>query len=235
VEFYCAPDDEAVLKPLIRDYLRLGDDLEAIYQTINLDQRIDSAIGRYRGLRLVRQDPWECLVSFICSSTSNIPRISANIADISAHFGRPVALDGDVRGTFPTPEALAAAGEQSLRDLGLGFRAKYVAAVSEIVASGKIDLFSLREAAYEDALEALTALPGVGDKVANCVLLFSLDKLEAFPVDVWLHRALQEWYLGGDGKLSRTKMRLWAQDYFKPYAGYASQYLFHNRRLMGRR
>ena len=242
VEFYCAPDDEALLKPLLWDYLRLGDDLESIYQTINLDERIDSAIGRYRGLRLVRQDPWECLVSFICSLTNNVLRISANVEAISADLGNKVAMGHHVRNTFPTPSALAAAGEQRLRDLGLGFRAKYISAVAEIVAAGKLDLFALREASYEDALEVLTALPGVADKVANCVLLFSLDKLEAFPVDRWICRALLDWYAGSsktNHKLSDAKMkifmRLWAQDYFKPYAGYANQYLFHNRRLMGRR
>ena len=235
VEFCCSPDDETALAPLVRDYLRLDDDLDDIYRAINLDDHIGDAISRYTGMRLVRQDPWECLVSFICSSTSNIARISTNVEDLSTHFGSPVALGDHVRGTFPAAEALASAGEMALRGLGLGFRAKYVAAVAEIAAAGRLDLFSLREADYEDALEILTALPGVGDKVANCVLLFSLDKLEAFPVDVWIHRALHDWYLDGDGKLSRTQMRLWAQDYFSPYAGYASQYLFHNRRLMGRR
>ena len=98
-----------------------------------------------------------------------------------------------------------------------------------------MDLFALREASYDDALDALALLPGVGDKVANCVLLFSLDRLEAFPVDVWIQRAVHEWYLVGAGKKRSSKdMRLWAQDYFGPYAGYANQYLFHRRRLQGK-
>ena len=234
VEFTSSPDDEPSLAPLVRDYLRLDDDLDDVYRTINVDQRMDNAIGSYHGLRLVRQDPWECLVSFICSSTSNIPRISGNVEDMSTHFGQPVALGNQVRGAFPGPEALASAGEGALRKLGLGFRAKYVAAVAQQAAEGRLDVFALREVSYGEALEALTALPGVGDKVANCVLLFSLDKLEAFPVDVWIHRVLQEWYLDRSRKLSRSEMRLWAQDYFKPYAGYANQYLFHNRRLLGK-
>ena len=236
VEFLCAPDDESTIEPLVRDYLRLEDDLEAIYRAIDLDERMSDAIARFRGMRLLRQDPWECLVSFICSSNSNIPRIATNTEDMALSFGQRVRLGDQVRNTFPTAEALADAGEKPLRELGLGFRAKYVAPVARTVADGDLDLFALREAPYQEALEALTELPGVGDKVANCVLLFSLDKLEAFPVDVWVHRVLQEWYLapaGGDGAgaIPRAKMRPWAQQHFGPYAGYANQYLFHHRRL----
>ena len=240
IEFFCAPDDESTLEPLLRDYLRFGDDLEAIYQSISFDEHVNAAILRFRGMRLVRQDPWECLVSFVCSSNSNIRRISRNVEDMSEHFGRQVRLGDHARSTFPTPAELAEAGEQRLRRLGLGFRAKYVARVATTIANGDVDLFALREAPYQDALDALTALPGVGDKVANCVLLFSLDKLEAFPVDVWVHRVLQEWYLKDmtvdcGKKLSKKDMRPWAQERFGPYAGYANQYLFHDRRLRGRR
>ena len=138
-------------------------------------------------MRLLRQDPWECLVAFICSANNNIPaHQSANVESMCESFGRPLALDGRVRNTFPSAEALSEAGEQPLRELRLGFRAKYVAAAAETVAAGRIDLFALREASYEETLAELTTLPGVGDKVANCVMLFSLDKLEAFPVDVWI-------------------------------------------------
>ena len=234
VEFTSHPDDESALEPLVRSYLRLDDDLEAVYCAIDVDERIGSAIRSYHGMRLARQDPWECLISFICSSTSNIPRISGNVEDMSTHFGHRLVFGDIDRGTFPGPEALSAAGEDALRRLGLGFRAKYVAAVAETVAAGGLDLFALREAPYDEALEALTGLPGVGDKVANCVLLFSLDKLDAFPVDVWIHRALADWYLDPDRKLNRVAMRRWAQQHFGPYAGYANQYLFHDRRLMGR-
>ena len=236
IEFSCAPDGEATLLPLLRDYLRLRDDLAAIQESIHRDERVRAGIDRYPGMRLLRQDPWECLVSFICSANNNIPRIKDNVEDMSESFGRPVNLDGQTRHTFPEPSELAAAGETRLRELKLGFRAKYVAAVAETVAAGRIDLFALREASYGEALAELTSLPGVGDKVANCVLLFSLDKLEAFPVDVWIDRALRDWYPEVvEKKLSRKAMRPWAQEYFGPYAGYANQYLFHKRRLEGRR
>ena len=237
VEFSCAPDGEAALAPLLQDYLRLRDDLDAIYGSIQRDERVGAGIDRYPGMRLLRQDPWECLVSFICSANNNIQRISANVEAMCESFGRPLTLGGRVRNTFPSAEALSEAGEQPLRELRLGFRAKYVAAVAETVAAGRTDLFALREASYEEALAELTTLPGVGDKVANCVMLFSLDKLEAFPVDVWIRRALRQWYLSetpGTAKLAEREMRPWAQEYFGPYAGYANQYLFHKSRLEGR-
>ena len=235
IQFFSAPDDERDLEHPLRDYLGLQSDLDVIYASIAMDERVKAAVARYRGMRVLRQDPWECLVSFICSSASNIPRISRNVEDICSSFGRPVRLDDPVRHTFPSPQKLAEAGEQRLRRLGLGYRAGYLAATAKVIADGKLDLMALREDPYEDALAALTELEGVGDKVANCVLLFSLDKLESFPVDVWVHRALQEWYLDGDAKkMSRLHMRLWARDYFGPYAGYANQYLFHDRRMQAK-
>lgn len=237
VEFSCAPDSEAALAPLLQDYLRLHDDLPSIYGSIHRDERVGAGIDRYPGMRLLRQDPWECLVAFICSANNNIQRISANVEAMCESFGSPIALGGRVRNTFPSAEVLSEVGEQPLRELRLGFRAKYVAAAAETVAARGIDLFALREASYEDTLAELTTLPGVGDKVANCVMLFSLDKLEAFPVDVWIRRALRQWYLSespGTARLAEREMRPWAQEYFGPYAGYANQYLFHKSRLEGR-
>ena len=235
LEFTTHPDDESYLEPLLRDYLGLGVDLDRVYASLSSDQRLRRAIAQYSGMRILRQDPWECLVSFICSSASNIPRITRNIESICASFGRRLGTGGHVRHTFPTPPELADAGPRRLRWLGLGYRAEYLAGTARTIAEGRLDLMTLREASYEDALTELTALAGVGDKVANCVLLFSLDKPEAFPVDVWVQRALQEWYLdGSERRLSKLNMRLWARDRFGPHAGYANQYLFHARRLQGR-
>ena len=239
VEFTCAPDDEATIAPLFRDYLRLDDDLEAICDRIRVDDRIAEALLRYPGLRVLRQEPWECLVSFICSANNNVPRISVNVEDIAEHFGRPLELGDCRRSAFPTPARLAEVGEDDLRTLGLGFRAKYIAGASRIVAAGDLDLFALREADYDEALAALLELPGVGDKVANCILLMSLDKREAFPVDVWIDRALRDWYpehvTRPDGRpFTRAAMRPWAQSYFGEYAGYANQYLFQGRRLLAK-
>jgi len=239
VEFHCTPTDESAMAPLLRGYLRFDDDLDAIYRSIGVDERVTNAIDCYRGMRIARQEPWECLISFICSANSNIPRIKTNVEDMAGELGCPIALgsDGLGRKTFPTPEELAGAGEDRLRRLGLGFRARYVAATATLIAEGRLDLMALREASYEESLEALVALPGVGDKVANCVMLFSLDKLDAFPVDVWINRALEEWYRVGVGEksLSKRDMRPWAQRHFGSYAGYANQYLFHWRRSLSRK
>lgn len=229
VEFFCAPDDESTMEPLLREYLRLEDDLDAIHRSMAVDQHITAAIARWPGLRLLRQDPWECLISFICSANSNIRRISGNIEDMSTRFGRPLGLGDGGRSSFPTPEELADVGEARLRTLGLGFRAKYVDATARSIAGGDVDLAALRETPYEEAVPALTALPGVGPKVADCVLLFSLDKLEAFPVDVWVRRALRESY-PEVANMPPREIRPWARDRFGPYCGYANQYLFHSRR-----
>ena len=230
VEFTSAPDDQSAIQPLLRDYLGLDVDLDPIYASIATDRRMRAAVARYRGMRILRQEPWECLVSFICSSNSNIPRITKNVKSICASYGRPIGVGDHARSTFPTAEELAEAGEERLRRLGLGYRAGYVAVTALAIAEGKLDLMALREDTYDDALTALMGLDGVGDKVANCVLLFSLDKPEAFPVDTHVEKRLHEWYLG-DVKLSPPKMRRWAQDRFGTYAGYANQYLFHDRRL----
>jgi|TARA_Y100000310_G_scaffold314970_1_gene364975 N-glycosylase/DNA lyase len=235
VEFTTSPDPESDVAPLLRDYLRLDEDLTAIYQALEFDEHVRQGIALYPGLRILRQDPWECLASFICSANNNVRRIARNVDDMSAAFGSPVTGGADERRSFPTPTQLADAGEASLRALGLGFRAKYIAATAERIAGANTDLFALRLAPYQEALDALTELPGVGDKIANCAMLFSLDKPEAFPVDVWIDRALRDWHFTEQQKpIQRNRMRPWAQARFGRYAGYANQYLFHSRRL-GRR
>ena len=223
------PEDAAAA---VRDYLRIDDDMEAVYTRIGTDDRLRRSIAAYRGMRILRQDPWECLVGFICSANSSIPRISDNMNTIAESMGEPLLLDEHRGFTFPSPQRLAEAGEQELRRLRLGFRAKYVARAAELAASGELDVASLRRVSYEDAKDVLTALPGVGEKVADCVLLMSLDKPNAFPVDRWIRRAVEEWYLGG-AKLNYKGVREWSWERWGDMAGYANQYLFQLRRLMG--
>ena len=229
---YAEPD---YLGKLIRSYLRIDDDIEAIYEDVAQDSRVAAMVRKYRGLRLLRIEPWECLISFICSANSNLARIHANMEAISEHFGEPVSLDGEVRHTFPLPERLAEAGETALRAIGLGFRAPYVANAALAVASGDLDLESLRPTPYIEAKERLMELPGIGPKIADCVLLHSLDKLEAFPIDVWVRRAMADWYFSGTKPPADSVMGEWALGHFGRYAGYAQLYLFHGRRLEGRR
>ena len=216
---------------LFKSYFRLDDDIDSIFRDITRDPRVAAMVRRHSGLRLLRLDPWECLVSFICSANSNIPRIHANLESISEKLGSPLSLDGQTRHTFPSPEGLADGGEPLLRSLGLGFRAPYVARAARTVASGELDLEALRYVPYQDAKERLMELPGIGPKIADCVLLHSLDKLEAFPIDVWVRRALADWYFQGRKPPTDRVMWEWAQEYFGPYAGYAELYLFHGRRM----
>ena len=221
-----------VVWPRLADYFRLEDDLPGIRRAVDVDACIRAALDRYPGLRLLRQDPWECLVAFICSATSNILRISAMVEGMAQAYGESVSLGAVTRHTFPGPERLAEAGEERLRALGLGFRARYVASVARMVVGGELDLTELRCLPYEEAHRALLGVPGVGDKVADCVSLLALDKLEAFPIDRWVHRALEEWY-GLPERRPYRELRAWAAEHFGRYAGYAQLYLFHARRLAG--
>ncbi|MCZ6788780.1 MAG: DNA glycosylase [Chloroflexi bacterium] len=232
LSYRCEGGAEEAVRRALHDFLRLEDDLRAIYREVGDDPRVAEAIGRYPGLRLLRQEPWECLVSFVCSSVSNIPRISRTLEAVTRRYGKPMDLAGHTLYAFPAPEELARVGEGELRGLGLGFRARYVDAIAPAQATGIVDLAALRRASYEEAKAQLMSLPGVGEKVADCVLVFSLDKLEGFPVDRWIRRCLKEWYFQG-GTISDAALLSWAQARWGWYAGYVQQYLFHDRRLAG--
>ncbi|MSQ07379.1 MAG: hypothetical protein EXR54_07115 [Dehalococcoidia bacterium] len=231
VEFRCAPCSEAALAPLLRAYFRLDDDLDAIYGEIRQDARVASMVDQYPGLRLLRQEPWECLIAYICSANNNIPRIHQMMEKLAKNYGDPISLDGLVRHAFPSPQRLAQAGEQELRRLGLGFRARYLAPAAQAVAEGALDLAALVHSPYEEAKARLMECPGIGPKIADCVLVFSLEKLEAFPIDVWVRRALGEWYFPGQKTPPDRALSEWAHQHFGRYAGYCNQYLFHGRRL----
>ncbi len=206
-------------------YFRLDDDLPAIQRALAGDPHVAAGIDSFPGLRILRQDPWEILAGFILSSTSNIPRIARTMELLASELGEEARLGGARRHTFPPPEAVAEAGEGRLRELRCGFRAAYLAAAADAVATGRLPLYELRGAPYGEAAAALTALPGVGPKIADCVMLFSLDRAEAFPVDLWVRRAVVDYY-GLDPKISYDGVRAWAWERFGANAGYANQYLF---------
>ena len=224
-----APLPPSQVAAQVLGYLRMDDDLPVIQRRLSADPHVAGAIAAYPGLRLLRQDPWEALAAFILSSTNNMKRIALIIERLAAALGNPVAMEGITRDTFPGPERVAAAGEQALRQLGCGFRAPYLAAAAQTVASGVLPLDRLRGQPYEELLPRLTALHGVGDKIADCAMLFSLDRLDAFPVDRWVQRAVEQWY--GTGPVKRyADARDWARQRFGADAGYANQYLFWRRR-----
>lgn len=223
---------EAAAVAALGAFLRLEDDYAGLCRELAQDRPLGQAIARYPGLRLLRQDPWECLASFICSQVSNIPRISQNLRAIAHAFGQPVTLDGHTLYQFPSAGRLAQAGEGALFQLGLGFRATYLAAAAETVAAGRLDLAALRNAPYQEAKEALLEIKGIGEKVADCALVFSLDKLEAFPLDRWVRRAVAGWY-GQPESARYADVLAWAQARWGQQCGYVQQFLFHYRRLLG--
>ena len=228
VDFDSAPTPPEAAAPVLRSFLRLDDDLEPFYRFAAGDPRLAGAAVEYRGLRLARQDPWECLVTFVISSYSNIKRITKHVEDIATAFGDPIAGEGAY--TFPGPAVLAEVSEQEFRRMGLGWRAKFLTRTARAALDLPHGLLAFRGAPYDETKAALLAFHGVGEKVADCVLAFSLDQPRAFPVDVWVRRAVREWYFGGESITDR-RVREWAADYFGDHAAYAQQYLFHRRRL----
>ena len=231
VEFSSGPSPEKVAANMLREYFRLDDDIDAIYSDINRDDRVAAMVNKYPGLRILRTEPWECLVAFICSANNNIARIHQLMERMSAEFGSPLTLNGQTRYSFPSPADLAEAGEDELRRLGLGFRAPYVDLASRAVLEGNLDMPALIRVPYPEAKAVLMEQKGIGSKIADCIAVFSLDKLEAFPIDVWIRRALAEWYFPGEKTPPDRVLLEWAQDHFGRYGGYAQQYLFHGQRL----
>lgn len=222
-------DKSRTLK-ILGELFRFDDDLNQILAEISFDRHISESVSRHFGLRLIRQDPWECLISYLCSINSNIPRIKGDVERLSSHYGDEIKFDDTVFHTFPTVDALADVDELELRKLKLGFRSKYIAAAARKVRDEKIHLSSFRHLSYEDAFERLLSFYGVGPKVADCVLLFSMDKLEAFPVDRWVKRGVEVLYFKGTN-ISEQRVREWAATHFGRFAGYAQEYLFYGSRL----
>ena len=213
-------------EPILLERLRLDDDLPAILEAAPADPLFDQARETYPGMRLVRDPVFPCLVSFICSAQMRVARIYRMQTDLARTFGEPVAFDGETYYAYPEPERLAAATESELRDLGLGYRAPYVRESAALYADGVVDPATVREMDYEDAREALQAFVGVGQKVADCVLLFSLDHLEAVPLDTWIQRAIGEHYPDCEkGKYADTSRAI--RERFGPCPGYVQTYVFH--------
>ncbi|WP_440005994.1 DNA-3-methyladenine glycosylase family protein [Halomicrococcus sp. SG-WS-1] len=223
VEWEATTDAE----PLLFDLLRLDDDLAAIVDATPDDSLVDAAFDAYSGMRLVRDPFFPCLVSFICSAQMRVKRIYDMQTALAREYGDAVAFDGETYHAFPTPDQLAAATESELRDLGLGYRAPYVRRTAELVASGETTADDARGLPYEDARDALKQFVGVGDKVADCVLLFSLDYLEAVPLDTWIRSAIEEHYPDcARGSYAETSRAI-RERFGGQYAGYAQTYVFH--------
>jgi N-glycosylase/DNA lyase len=215
-------------------YFALDHPLPDIYRTFPSDPTMTTALETCRGLRIIRQPAWECLATFITSSLKQVPHIRQISHAIREAFGSPVRLDGETLHAYPTAEELSRATEEELRACRLGYRAKHLLATARVVASGGIDLAEMETMDDESALARLCELPGVGPKIANCVLLFAFGRLRAFPIDVWIGRVLKENYFKRKRNVTEKRMQLFSNTYFGEFGGYAQQYLFHHARTAGK-
>jgi N-glycosylase/DNA lyase len=210
--------------------LRLDDDLDAIIQSIPADPLLDRAYDAHRGLRLVRDPPFGCLISFICSAQMRVARIHRMQTALAETHGETVRFDGTDYSAFPTPEQLASVSESDLRDLSLGYRAPYVKRTAEMVAEGAAHPTDALGREYESARETLTQFVGVGQKVADCVLLFSLGYLEAVPLDTWIRSAIEEHYPDCECDGYQATSQAIRERFGGAHAGYAQTYVFHHLR-----
>lgn len=213
----------------IKSYFDLSLDLAYIYNTIGKDNHIKDAIRRFKGLRIIKQPLWECLASFIISAYNNIPRIKGIISKICTCWGERIVLDKRVYYSFPDAQVFADSTVKQLTRCGTGFRASYLKKAARAFLEKRLSIESLKKLPYPQAKARLMQLDGVGQKVADCVLLYSVGRLEAFPVDVWIKRVMEKWYFCNKNTSENT-IREFAGEYFGAYAGYAQQYLYHYER-----
>lgn len=244
----CQSSSDLINSAFVAKYFRLGDDLEHILALLSKGEVMTRAIQKFYGMRLVDQYEWECLASFVLATNANIPRIKKMVAAVSEKYGDLLEFDGEKFHAFPGPMALASASLAELHDCGLGYRAPFLRRVAASVTEGKVDFAEVASLPYLDARKELLKelfgekiLLGVGPKVADCVLLYSCGKDEAFPIDVWIAKALAKSFpkLLGPRLRSRlssggTKLSLGdyarisssARAHFGRYAGFAQLYLY---------
>jgi N-glycosylase/DNA lyase len=214
---------DAGIDRLVSEHLRAGDDVNSIQKKLSVrDPVLARGIRDLRGLRIVKMDEWECLLSFTLATYANIPRISRMIDTLARNYGKRIS---ESTYSFPTLSQMRKATLADLSECGLGYRAKYVYSICQRLTED--DLRRLKGLSYDDLRAELIALPGVGNKVADCVALFGFGRLESFPIDVWIERALKRLY-GVEG--SYGKLSAFAHKKFGGYAGYAQEYMYYNER-----
>ncbi len=206
----------------LSNYFDLERDLSPVYQILSERESLGEIVEEFRGLCLIRQDSWEALACFIISSNNNVKRIQGIWRNLSARLG-------ETGTTFPKPLEIARVHERTLRELGLGYRAPYLLRTAQFVSANPVSLELIRRANYEEAKTRLLQFPGIGEKVADCVLLYGFQRYEAFPVDVWILRVMRQLYFKGRS-VSEEKIRRFGQKRWGLQAGYVQQYLFHGAR-----
>jgi N-glycosylase/DNA lyase len=215
----------------VAHYLALDHPLEEICASFPKDPVMNAARGFCRGLRIVRQPKWECLATFICSSMKQVAHIRQISLALRKRFGQQRKIGDHLVYTFPSAPRLARASEKELRECKLGYRAENLRSTARLVSSGKANLEAWAGLADADLRKQLCGLPGVGPKIANCVMLFAYERLRAFPIDVWIERVLRQQYFPSRKKMTAQQLREFSETYFGEQGGYAQQYLFHHARV----
>jgi N-glycosylase/DNA lyase len=213
---------EGVEEDFLFHFFRLDENLDSILKEIDRDPSIHQAIQKYRGMRLIRQDPWECLLSFLCSSAKSIPHIRCIIESLCRISGKKISSGTYLGYGFPEPTCIQS--DVQLESVRAGFRTSYLVTASQCVDRNR--LHALRDLPYREARQQLMGFKGVGKKVADCTLLYSLDFLEAFPIDTWIEKGLEKIYFSGR-RTGEKKMEEFVSNHFGPYGGYAQLYLYH--------
>ena len=213
-------DARGIATERLSRYFRSEDDIELIYREVAVDDLMSDLSHRFRGMRLIRQDPWECCLSYLLATNANFPRIQRMIETVCRTFGH--LLPGG-RYAFPSPSDILDR-EENAPHCGLGYRCHRMVELAHSAEDGELDLNSLLCMDYERSLRYLKRFNGIGDKVADCIALFSLGHLEAFPVDVRIRRVMEEIY-GVEGSYRRVREH--GQRFFGRYAGYAQELLYH--------
>ena len=219
------------------DFFRKKDNIEEIIKSISKDSVTKKAVKQYLGLRILEQDPFQCLISFIVSSNSNIQKIKTSLENISKKFGDKAEFENQEFFLFPEPKKLANATIDEIKTCGVGYRSRFIKEAAKIVAKEEINFGYLKKSSYQNAKEEICQIPGIGNKVADCILLFSLNKLESFPLDRWMIRILEKYY---SHKFQLETKTITEKQYeilhgkivnhFGPFAGYAQQFLFKMER-----
>ena len=219
------------------NFFRQNDNFEEIYSYLKKDKIVKKALDAFPGIRLLQQDPFQCYISFIVSSNSNIPNIKTRLQNLCRKFGEKRNIDSNELFVFPKSGSISKAPISKILDCGVGYRAKAIKKASIAVTKGKIDFENLKNMNYNDAKQELVKVFGIGNKVADCILLFSLNKLEAFPLDRWMLRILQKYYSNKFEPTSKTitdktyeEIHQKVVEHFGKYAGYSQQLLFKMER-----
>jgi N-glycosylase/DNA lyase len=219
------------------NFFRKNDNIQEIIKSISKDKTVKKAVKEYEGLRIFKQEPFQCMISFIISSNSNIQKIKNSLEKITKKFGKKITIENKDFFLFPEPEKIAKASIDEIKACGVGYRAPFIKEAAKMVVSKKINFEYLEKCDYEEVKKNICLVPGIGNKVADCIMLFSLNKLEAFPLDTWIIKILEKYY-SNEFKIETKTITIKQYDmlhekivnYFGPYCGYAQQFLFKMER-----